>query len=182
MRFRSTTALVVGVVLVLATATAFLLGQRAASGQPTGSLSSGPVPRLPNGKPSLEGIWQALNTAAWDIQDHSGRVGVPAGQGIVEGNDIPYQDWALAKKKENFEKRATLDPEAKCYMPGIPRLTYEPFPFQIAQSDDHVLIIYEYVHIHRLLYLNGSPHPDPEVIDFWMGDSRAHWEGCLLYT
>src|SRR5262245_52751149 len=103
MRFRSTTALVVGVVLVLAAGTAFLLGQRTASGQSTRSLSGGSVPRLPNGKPSLEGIWQALNTAAYDIQDHSGAVGVPAGQGVVEGNEIPYQDWALAKKKENFE-------------------------------------------------------------------------------
>jgi len=73
-----------------------------------------------------------------------------------------------------------LDPEAKCYMPGVPRLNYEPFPFQIAQFDDHVLIIYEYIHIHRLLLMDGSPHPDPEVIDFWMGDSRAHWEGDTL--
>jgi hypothetical protein len=180
MRFRTSAAVVFAGVLVLATASAFLVGQRAAGGQSAGSLSNGAVPRLPNGKPSLEGIWQALNTANWDIQDHSGRVGVPAGQGVVEGNEIPYQDWALAKKKENFEKRATLDPEAKCYMPGVPRLTYEPFPFQVAQSDDQVLIIYEYIHIHRLLFMDGSPHPDPEVIDFWMGDSRAHWEDDTL--
>ena len=180
MRVRTSAAVVFVGVLVLAVASAFLLGQRAASGQSAGSLSSGAVPRMPNGKPSVEGIWQALNTANWDIQDHSGRVGVPAGQGVVEGNEIPYQDWALAKKKENFEKRAQLDPEAKCYMPGVPRLTYEPFPFQIAQSDDHVLIIYEYIHIHRLLFMDGSPHPDPEVIDFWMGDSRARWEGDTL--
>jgi len=99
MRFRTSAAVVFAGVLVLATASAFLLGQRAAGGE---SLSSGAVPRLPNGKPSLEGIWQALNTANWDIQDHSGRVGVPAGQGVVEGNEIPYQEWALAKKKENF--------------------------------------------------------------------------------
>ena len=167
MRFRTGAAVVFGGLLVLAAASAFLLGQRTAGGESTGSSSSA-VPRLSNGKPSLEGIWQALNTAAWDLQDHSGRVGVPAGQGVVEGNEIPYQEWALAKKKENFEKRATLDPEAKCYMPGVPRLTYEPFPFQIAQFDDHLLIIYEYIHIHRLLFMDGHPHPDPEVIDFWM--------------
>jgi hypothetical protein len=180
MRFRTSAAVVFAGVLVLAAAVAFLVGQRSASGQSAGSLSSSAVPRMPNGKPSLEGIWQALNTANWDIQDHSGRVGVPAGQGVVEGNEIPYQDWALAKKKDNFEKRATLDPEAKCYMPGVPRLTYEPFPFQIAQFDDHVLIIYEYIHVHRLLFMDGQPHPDPEVIDFWMGDSRARWEGDTL--
>lgn len=86
MRSRTTAAVVFGGVLVLAAAVAFLVGQRAASGQSAGSLSSSAVPRMPDGKPSLEGIWQALNTAAWDIQDHSGRVGVPAGQGVVEGN------------------------------------------------------------------------------------------------
>ena len=107
MRSRTTAAVVFGGVVVLAATVAFLFGQRAASGQSASSLSSGAVPRMPDGKPSLEGIWQALNTAAWDIQDHSGRFGVPAGQGVVEGNEIPYQDWALAKKKENFENRAT---------------------------------------------------------------------------
>src|SRR5258705_7933743 len=180
MRSRTTAAVVFGGVIVLAAAVAFLVGQRAASGQSAGSFSSRAVPRMPDGKPSLEGIWQAVNTADWEIQDHSGRVGVPAGQGVVEGNEIPYQDWALAKKKDNFDKRSTLDPESKCYMPGVPRLNYEPFPFQIAQFDDHVLIIYEYIHIHRLLFMEGSPHPDPEVIDFWMGDSRGHWEGDTL--
>src|SRR4026208_2603220 len=106
MRFRTSAAVMFAGVLVLATASAFLLGQRAAS-ESAGSLTTNSVPRLPNGQPSLAGISQALNTANWDIQDHSGRVGVPAGQGVVEGNEIPYQDWALAKKKENFEKRAT---------------------------------------------------------------------------
>src|SRR5438874_1374450 len=80
--------------------------------------------RMPDGKPDLQGIWQVLTTAAWDIQDHSARPGVPAGQGVVEGNDIPYQDWAAAKKKENFEQRATADPLVKCYLPGVPRITY----------------------------------------------------------
>jgi len=181
MRFRTAAVLAVCAVTVIALAIGFSLGEQRASGQSSGAPASGAgVPRMPDGKPSLEGIWQALNTAAWDIQDHSGRLGVPAGQGVVEGNEIPYQDWALAKKKENFENRATLDPEAKCYMPGVPRLTYMPFPFQIAQSADHVLLIYEYIHIQRLLYTDGSPHPDPEVIDFWMGDSRARWEGDTL--
>jgi len=72
------------------------------------------IPRTRDGKPDLSGIWQVMNTAAWDIQDHSARQGVPAGQGVVEGNDIPYQPWALAKKKQNYEQRATLDPEMKC--------------------------------------------------------------------
>jgi hypothetical protein len=131
-------------------------------------------------KPDLSGIWQALTTAAWDIQDHSGQSGVPAGQGIVEGNEIPYQPWAAAKKKENFEKRAELDPEGKCYMPGVPRIMYMPHPFQIFHFQDHVAIVYEYIHIHRIIHLDGSPHPDPALIDFWMGDSRGRWEGNTL--
>src|SRR5215467_5603698 len=92
------------------------------------------IPRTSEGKPDLSGIWQAMNTAAWDIQDHQAQRGVPGGQGVVEGNDIPYQPWALAKKKEHYAQRATLDPEAKCYLPGVPRITYTAFPFQIVQK------------------------------------------------
>src|SRR3990172_6911230 len=77
----------------------------------TGAAQTSAIPRMPDGRPNLQGIWQVLNTAAWDIQDHSARLGVPAGQGVVEGNDIPYQRWALAKKKENYQNRATADPE-----------------------------------------------------------------------
>jgi hypothetical protein len=181
MRFSTATVFTLCVVLAIAVGIAFSVGERRASGQsPETPAASANVPRTADGKPSLEGIWQALNTAAWDLQDHSGRLGVPAGQGVVEGNEIPYQDWALAKKKENFARRSTLDPEAKCFTPGIPRLTYMPFPFQIAQSPDHILMIYEYVHLHRLVAMDGSPHPDPAVIDFWMGDSRGRWEGDTL--
>ena len=68
------------------------------------------LPRMPDGKPNLQGIWQVLNTAAWDIQDHNASLGVPAGKGVVEGNEIPYQPWALDKKKQNYESRAKLDP------------------------------------------------------------------------
>src|SRR5262250_3773629 len=78
------------------------------------------LPRTSGGKPDLNGIWQVLNTAAWDIQDHSGQLGIPAGQGVVEGNELPYQPAALAKKKVNFAKRATLDPETKCFLGGVP--------------------------------------------------------------
>ena len=95
-------------------------------------------PRAPDGKPDLQGIWQALNTASWDIQDHNARLGVPAGRGIVVDNEIPYQPWALARRQENFTKRSTADPEAKGYLPGVPRVMYMPFPFQIFQTPTHV--------------------------------------------
>ena len=148
-----------------------------AAGQTSGQVST--LPRTPDGQPDLQGFWQVINTAAWDIQDHPARLGVPAGQGVVEGNEIPHQPWALAKKQENFENRETADPETKCYMPGVPRITYMPYPFQILQFPDRVLILYEYVHVTRTVYMDGSPHPDGHI-DFWMGDSRGRWEGDTL--
>ncbi len=138
-----------------------------------------PPPRTVDGRPDLQGIWQVLNTAAWDIQDHSARTGVPAGQGVVEGNDIPYQPWAVAQKQKNFESRITADPETKCFMPGVPRITYMPFPFQIVQTPKVTAIVYEYIHINRTIYTDGSQHP-PAHIDWWLGDSRGRWEGDTL--
>lgn len=129
--------------------------------------------------PNLQGIWQAVNTAAWDIQDHPAGRGVPAGQGVVEGNEIPYQPWALTKKHENFENRATEDPLANCSMPGVPRITYMPYPFQILQFTDRILILYEYIHVTRTIYMDGTAHPEGHI-DFWMGDSRGRWEGDTL--
>src|SRR3954469_14282378 len=79
------------------------------------------MPRGADGRPDLSGIWQVLNTAAWDIQDKAASLGGPAGQGVVEGNEIPYQPWALDKKKANYATRRTADPETKCYEPGVPR-------------------------------------------------------------
>ena len=94
----------------------------------------------------------------------SAQKGVPAGQGVVEGNEIPYTPAGLAKKMENSKKRATDDPESKCYLPGVPRLTYMPFPFQILQTPGQVTILYEYVHAIRYIYTNGTPHPPgPEL-------------------
>jgi hypothetical protein len=136
-------------------------------------------PRTPDGMPNLQGIWQALNTAAWDIQDHQAQLGVPAGQGVVDGNEIPYRPEALGKKRQNFENRLTADPETKGYLPGVPRSTYMPFPFQIFQTPDYVTIVYEYARAVRTIYTNGSKHPAGHI-DFWMGDSRGRWEGDTL--
>ena len=120
------------------------------------------APRSPfkDGKPDLSGIWQANNTANWDIQAHAARQGpvlalgaafsVPAGLGVVEGDEIPYQPWAAAKKKENAANWLTLDPEIKCYMPGVPRATYMPYPFQIVQTPTHILMAYEFASASRI--------------------------------
>ncbi len=145
------------------------------------------APRTPDGKPNLNGIWQALNTANWDLQEHAagpglvvalGAVGaVPAGLGVVEGGEIPYLPAAAAKKKENFANRLTADPEIKCYLPGVPRATYMPYPFQIVQTPQAILIAYEYAGAMRTIYMDKAP---ASPADSWMGHSVGHWEGDTL--
>ena len=137
--------------------------------------------------PDLSGIWQALNTANWDLQNHSAQAGPmwqtgaigaePAGQGVVEGGAIPYLAAALEQKKANFANRRTSDPEAKCYMPGIPRANYTPFPFQIVQSPRGILFAYEFASANRLVNM-GQPVEAPA--DSWMGTNNGHWEGDTL--
>jgi hypothetical protein len=146
---------------------------------PVGAHGQTLTSRTPDGKPNLQGIWQVLNTAAWDIEDHGAAAGIPAGQGVVEGGEIPYQPWALAKKKEHLAQSQTADPLSKCYLPGVPRITYLPFPFQIFQTPKYVAITYEYTHATRMIYLDDSKHPEG-AIDFWMGDSRGRWDGDSL--
>ena len=104
---------------------------------------------------------------------------VPAGQGVVVGNDIPYLPAALAKKRENFAARATADPESKGFLPGVPRIMYMPFPFQIFQTPDHIVMVFEYDRGVRTVFTNGTPHPRGPI-NFWMGDSRGRWEGTTL--
>ena len=151
------------------------------------SLSSGPMdatissyegPRTPEGQPDLNGIWQVLTTASWDILAHNAQDGVPAGLGVVDGDEIPYQPWAVTQQQENYANRLTADPVRQCYLPGVPRVTYMPFPFQILQTPDHVVIKYEFAHAMRFIYTDGSDHSAPN--DFWMGDSRGHWDGDTL--
>lgn len=181
MRDRVTGAMIV--TTVVAVGAAFWLGT-------TPTFSQAPsyaAPRMPDGKPNLNGTWQALNTANWDIQDHEARQGpvaslgasfsVPAGMGVVEGNEIPYRPEALAKKKQNFENWTTLDPEVKCYMPGIPRATYQPYPFQIVQTPQHVLMAYEFANASRIISMNTK---EESPSGFWMGWSQGRWEGETL--
>ena len=172
MRRWSLAVMMFGMAVGCALAPATALGQAATAAPYT-------PPRTREGQPDLQGVWQVLNTAAWDLEDHGASLGVPAGKGVVEGGTIPYQPAALAKKRENFANRATLDPERKCYLPGIPRITYMPHPFQIVQQADKVSILYEYLHAVRYIYMNGNPHPEGPI-EWWMGDSRGRWEGNTL--
>jgi hypothetical protein len=166
-----------GVLAVLTLASFPILGQTTAYR----------APRTPDGKPNLNGLWQAVNTANWDLQAHPAYQGpvislgaafsVPEGIGVVEGGEIPYRPEALAKKTQNFENRLTSDPEIKCYLPGVPRATYMPYPFQIVQTQTHILLAYEFANASRTVYMNGDVAPG---VDFWMGWSRGHWEGDTL--
>lgn len=151
------------------------------------SVAEAQVPRTAAGKPNLTGLWQTLSTADWNIQDHASQAGPfyqlgaigaePPGQGIVEGNEIPYLPEALATKKQNYENRYKLDPVIKCYMPGVPRAAYVPFPFQIIQSQKDILIAYEFASDNRVI--NMGP-PEKAATDTWMGTSNGHWEGDTL--
>ena len=145
------------------------------------------IPRMPDGKPNFTGLWQALTGANWDIQDHSAEPGpfyqlgaafaIPAGQGIVEGNEIPYRPEALEQKRLNRLNRWTADPETKCYMPGIPRATYMPYPFQIVQGTGKIAFAYEFATSNRVVNM-GPPTKAP--VASWMGWSNGRWEGDTL--
>ncbi len=160
-------------------AVVFLLAASPAFAQAPANMPPYTPPKTADGHPDIQGIWQVLNTAAWDLQDHGARLGVPAGKGVVTGNELPYKPEALAKKKENESKRATLDPESKCYLSGVPRITFMAFPFQIVQQADKVNVLYEYNHTIRQIYMNGNPHPAGHI-DWWMGDSRGRWDSNTL--
>src|SRR5580700_3594793 len=184
---------IVGVValaaaLLLLTAVRPAAGQASANGQapaaaPAAARTPTPgqfppyrPPRTADGKPDINGIWQAFVTADIDVQDHDAQAGPhpdimgaygawPGGQGIVEGGEIPYKPEALAQKKANADKRMlvnitsddhrhdTGDPELKCYRPGIPRANYMPYPFQIIQSTDNIMVAYEFAHALRTIFM-----------------------------
>jgi hypothetical protein len=159
------------------------------------------APRTSDGHPDFNGIWQSLNEANYDLEGHMARpamalrpgpygavpaagvlalgaVGaVPPSVGVVEGGEIPYKQEALATRKQNQEDWLNRDPEIKCYLPGVPRATYMPYPFQIVQSASAMTIVYEYAGAVRNIYLKD---PGPALTDSWMGQSVAHWEGETL--
>ena len=169
------------------------------------------TPRTIDGRPDLNGIWQAVNTAHYDLEAHPARPalallpapprgggltratpvelhappvralgaagGVPAGASVVVGGEIPYQPAALMQKQENAARWLERDPEIRCYMPGVPRATYMPYPFQILQGPDQILIAYEYAGTTRTIHMREvEDNPAPT----WMGLSRGRWDGDTL--
>ena len=166
-----------------------------------GQSSDSEPSRLANDRPDLNGIWQALNSANYDIERHMARPAmqlrkgphgplpavpvlrlgaagaVPGGMGVVVGGKIPYSPEARAKREENRRHWIDRDPEIKCYMPGVPRATYMPFPFQIFQNENSFFIAYEFSGAVRNIYLEDV---GPAETDSWMGQSVGHWEGDTL--
>ena len=153
----------------------------------SGQNQSTTAPRTSDGKPDFTGIWQAMNSANWDLQAHEARRGpvialgaafsIPASPGVVEGNEIPYLPAAAAKKKENAENWLTRDPEIKCFMPGVPRMTYMPYPFQIIQGKDTILMASEFASASRTVRMNTR---EKSPTDTWMGWSVGRWDGNTL--
>jgi hypothetical protein len=164
------------------------------------------APRTADGKPDFSGIWQALNEAHWDLEAHEARpgavmqqgvypyeyarvpaapvlalgaaAGVPGSVGVVEDDGkIPYKPEAAKIKMENGEHWIDRDPELKCYLPGIPRAMYMPYPFEIVQSTNKIEMAYEFTSTARTIHLDKvEPPPD----DTYMGHSVGHWEGDTL--
>ena len=147
---------------------------------------SADIPRLSDGKPNFSGIWQAMTTANWNVLTHGASAGppeygallaTPPGRGIVDGDEIPYLPEARAQQQRNYENRFREDPEVKCYMPGVPRANYMPYPFQIFHSEGHMLIAYQFAGAARIINLGEH---QPSAIDSWMGVSNAQWDGDTL--
>jgi len=183
MRNRLRTTVIAGVTAVVMTV--FLsLASEPVAGQGQGYQA----PRTADGRPDLNGIWQAMGSAHWDIEPHAAKFGpvvetaaagaIPAGLGIVEGGELPYRPEARALQQENLEYWLDRDPAVKCYMPGVPRATYMPFPFQLVQTPEHVLLAYEFASASRIVYMDRADWEAP--VDSWMGHNLGHWEGETL--
>ena len=145
------------------------------------------VPRTADGRPDLNGIWQVLNSANWNLEPHAasqgavetlGAIGAVApGLGVVEGGRIPYLPEAAAQRETNFANRRTGDPEARCFRPGLPRATYMPYPFRIFQTDTDIFVAYQFAGAIRTIFMQD--HVDAPV-ESWMGWSNGRWDGDTL--
>jgi hypothetical protein len=178
MQLHNKIALTVAAAAVLGTAPSFAQQQGAAN-----------RPAQIAGQPNINGVWQAMNSANWNLEAHSAEAlpefwalgslaAIPAGQSVIEGDGkIPYVPDALKKRDEHRAGWPESDPETKCYLPGIPRATYMPFPFQIVQGGGDILFVYTYASTNRLVNM-GEPIVPP--VDTWMGQSNGRWDGNTL--
>jgi hypothetical protein len=144
-----------------------------------------------NGHPNLNGIWRAMGSAHWNLEAHSAEAlddfwkmgslaAIPAGRSVVVGGNIPYLPDALAKRDENRAGWPKTDPEAACYLPGIPRATYMPYPWEIIQGDGDIFVSYAYASANRTIHIENPRTYEEVPVDTWMGWSHGHWEGDTL--
>jgi len=137
------------------------------------------IPRTTDGHPDLSGIWQSMSGAEFGLEAHPGSKDAPPSLGVVDEGTIPYQPWALDRRKQNLATRATSDPQTKCFTLGTPRGIYYPEPFQIFQRPRDLTLLFGFGHSVRTIHTNGSTHPEGPL-DLWLGDSRARWDGDTL--
>jgi hypothetical protein len=148
-------------------------------------------PERINGHPNLNGIWQAIGSAHWNLEAHPaealdefwrlGAMGaIPAGRGVVVGGEIPYLPEAVAKRDENRAGWPATDPEAACFLPGIPRATYMPYPFEIIQGDDDIFMAYSFASANRTVHVENPRTYEEVPVDTWMGWSNGRWDGDTL--
>ena len=160
-------------------------------GLPTTAGAQQTDPERINGHPNFNGIWQAANSAYWNLEAHSASklddfwelgslASIPAGQSVVVGGTIPYKPEALAKRDENRAGWPRTDPEAACYLPGVPRATYLPHPFQIVQGDGDILFVYAFANANRAVHFEDVRTIDQVPVDLWMGWSNGAWDGDTL--
>jgi hypothetical protein len=172
-------------------AVAAAAGLTCSAAYPAASEAQPSQPERINGKPNLNGIWQAMSAAHWNLEAHAAealpafwRMGalaaIPAGQSVVKEGKIPYRLEALARRDENRAGWPKSDPEAACYLPGIPRATYLPHPFQIVQGDGDILFAYSFASANRAVHMTDIRTIDEVPVDLWMGWSNGRWEGDTL--
>lgn len=159
-----------------AMATAFAL----ASASAAPAQGPGAIPRLPSGRPDFSGVWQTLSEADYDLEPHSGRSDAPPSAGVVDGGTLPYLPKAVAQRAKNRDARAKDDPRLKCWTLGVPRSVYYPAPFQIFERDRDLTLVHQLGHQVRTIHTNDTLHPVEKDQEFWLGDSRGHWEGDTL--
>jgi hypothetical protein len=148
--------------------------------------TSGPMPRGADGRPDFEGVWEVRppgGNAAYDVEDHLKAVyGIPPGKGVIvdpKDGKIPYLPAAEKRKQELVAHHMYDDPEAHCFLSGVPRQIYAPFGFEILQPSNYVLILFENFHAYRVIPTDGRAHL-PSDIKTFEGDSRGRWEGDTL--
>jgi len=173
--------------LVLATACAAAASAQAQTGRTVSGPPTYRAPRTASGQPDLNGVWQALNTANWDLEAHEAAAGpvlqlgaayaVRPGPGVVVDGPIPYKPDALAMKKKYAANALREDAEVKCYLPGVPRMMYMPYPVQVVQSASTIVMMSEFATAIRTIYMNSTT---PPPADTWMGWSNGRWDGDTL--